>query len=229
MAAVAVSTSSSPMFSASRADPFPIPFGFKMEPGETSTGVYRPIVHMDEHLKLIRSFTGSSYVSPSEYPIQGGYHDGLFYQPVPVPKDLIPHMGLIIGKEGFYFKKITEASGVMLIWYNKREEIVEIFGGQTRYSHDGNDGIGSFEYCDDIVGGDEHEVWMDYFLDGKQLMDDAMERIYCRFSTVREYIILKEIEKESGVKFPKGFGLEDYMKLQSAMASSSSGSASLSD
>jgi len=222
MAAAATPMVSSPIFTASFADPFPVPFGHKIEAieGSTSTtqGVLRPIVHMDEHLKLIRSSIGANYISPHEYPLMGGYHDGLYYQPIPVPQDIIPHMGLVIGKEGFYFKKITEASGVMLIWYNLKEKMVEVFSGQTRYHHDGNDGLGSFEYCDDIVGGDENDVWMEYFLDGKALVDDAVERIHVRFATVRDYLIQKELEKTNGFRFPKEFTFDKWIEEQRAMS-----------
>jgi hypothetical protein len=212
MAAATVTPSPSPkMFSAPKGDSFPVPFGYKMvEPGK-----YQPIVHMDDYLKLVRSSFGSTVVaSPTEYPSIGGYHDGLFFQSIPVPSDLQKDIGMIIGKEGFYFKKITEASGVMLIWYNKREQTVEVFGGQTRYHHDGNDGMGAFEFCDDIVGGDEHEVFMDYFMDGRFLMEDAMWRIYDRFEVVREQLLKREIEKVTGERLPKEFNVLEWGYVQ---------------
>lgn len=195
------------MYEAPKGDCFPVPFGYKMvEPGK-----YQPIVHMDDYLKLVRSSYGASVVaSPTEYPSIGGYHDGLFFQSIPVPSDLQKDIGMVIGKEGFYFKKITEASGVMLIWYNKREQTIEVFGGQTRYRHDANDGMGAFDFCDDIVGNDEHEVWMDYFMDGRFIMEDAMWRIYDRFEVVRDQLLKRDIEKATGCRFEKDFSPMEY-------------------
>jgi hypothetical protein len=37
-------------------------------------------------------------------------------------------MGLVIGKNGYYFKAITRASRTRYIWYNKQTHLIEIWG-----------------------------------------------------------------------------------------------------
>ena len=37
-------------------------------------------------------------------------------------------MGLVIGKNGYYFKAITHASRTRYIWYNRNTHLIEIWG-----------------------------------------------------------------------------------------------------
>lgn len=38
------------------------------------------------------------------------------------------NIGAVIGKQGYYFNAITKASNASYIWYNKEEEVIEVWG-----------------------------------------------------------------------------------------------------
>ena len=41
------------------------------------------------------------------------------------------HPAIFIGKDGCYFKKTTERSGVEYIWYNDDTRVIEIWGSES--------------------------------------------------------------------------------------------------
>ena len=49
-----------------------------------------------------------------------------FYTQVLVPVGI--NISILIGKDGCYFKKITEMSGAQYIWYDKERNVVEVWG-----------------------------------------------------------------------------------------------------
>jgi hypothetical protein len=69
-----------------------------------------------------------------EYNMPGQYNPPVntHYTEVRVPEDLVAHMGAVIGKNGFYFKAITQASRVYYIWYNPARKAVEVWGPERR-------------------------------------------------------------------------------------------------
>jgi len=54
------------------------------------------------------------------------------YTEVPLDEEDQNRIGLIIGKNGFYFKRITEAARVYYLWYNPKRCAVEIWGPEKR-------------------------------------------------------------------------------------------------
>ena len=71
---------------------------------------------------------GFAYNTPGTYnpPLHSHYSE------VRVPDDLLPHMGSVIGKAGFYFKAITQAARVYYIWFNPARQAVEVWGPERR-------------------------------------------------------------------------------------------------
>jgi hypothetical protein len=55
-----------------------------------------------------------------------------FYTQVSLTDDDVRYIGLIIGRGGFYFKKITEAARVDYIWYDPDRKAIEIWGPERR-------------------------------------------------------------------------------------------------
>ena len=49
-----------------------------------------------------------------------------FYTQVTVPDEINP--AIMIGREGFYLKRITEHSGAQYIWYDRERKVVEVWG-----------------------------------------------------------------------------------------------------
>jgi hypothetical protein len=120
------------------------------------------------------------------------------YSELPVPSDLIQNIGYIIGKDGYYFKKITEASGVSFIWFNKTTQKIEICCTDTPYDHAHND----FFYPDDIVGTTPEIVDEVLVENVEECIQNAKDRILDRFIRCRN---------ELG-SMPRMITLADYMK-----------------
>jgi hypothetical protein len=55
-----------------------------------------------------------------------------FYTQVSLTDEDIKYIGLIIGRSGFYFKKITQAARVDYIWYDPDRKAIEIWGSERR-------------------------------------------------------------------------------------------------
>jgi len=113
-----------------------------------------------------------------------GFQSGNHYGEVDVPECLVPSIGYVIGREGFYFKAITTASGVMTVFFNPDSKKVEITSGNTRFVR-GVGGAVAFEYPDDLVSGDPD--WDDVsdeaeFIGGSALIADAKARLEERFA-----------------------------------------------
>ena len=67
------------------------------------------------------------------FPAQGVYcPPSAHYTEVPLSEEDESRIGLIIGKGGFYFKRITEAARVYYMWYNPQRHAVEIWGPENR-------------------------------------------------------------------------------------------------
>jgi hypothetical protein len=49
-----------------------------------------------------------------------------FYTQISVPDGI--NVAVLIGKDGCYFKKMTEKSGAQYIWYDKERNVVEVWG-----------------------------------------------------------------------------------------------------
>ena len=113
-----------------------------------------------------------------------GFQSGNHYGEIEVPECLVPSIGYVIGREGFYFKAITSASGVMTVFFNPTSKKVEITSGNTRFVR-GTDGTVAFEHPDDLVSGDPD--WDDVsdegeFIGGSALIADAKGRLAERFA-----------------------------------------------
>ena len=49
-----------------------------------------------------------------------------FYSQIDLPIDISP--AKFIGSDGYYMKKITEASGCSYLWYDNKRRVIEIWG-----------------------------------------------------------------------------------------------------
>ena len=49
-----------------------------------------------------------------------------FYTQVSVPNEINP--AILIGRDGFYLKRITQRSGAQYIWYDRARKVVEVWG-----------------------------------------------------------------------------------------------------
>ena len=68
-----------------------------------------------------------------QFPAQGVYcPPSAHYTEVPLSEEDESRIGLIIGKGGFYFKRITEAARVYYMWFNPQRHAVEIWGPENR-------------------------------------------------------------------------------------------------
>ena len=113
-----------------------------------------------------------------------GFQSGNHYGEIDVPECLVPSIGYVIRREGFYFKAITTASGVMTVFFNPDSKKVEITSGNTRFVR-GTDGAVAFEHPDDLVSGNPD--WDDVsdegeFIGGSALIADAKGRLAERFA-----------------------------------------------
>jgi hypothetical protein len=120
------------------------------------------------------------------------------YCEINVPEDLLENIGYVIGKNGYYFKKITEASGVSFIWFNKDNKTIEICCTDTPFNFETED----FCFADDVIGAtpeDVDDVLMDKV---SEYIESARERIFDRFERCRS---------EMG-SMPRKVTLADYMR-----------------
>ena len=49
-----------------------------------------------------------------------------FYTQVLIPDEINP--AILIGRAGFYLKRITQRSGAQYIWYDRERKVVEVWG-----------------------------------------------------------------------------------------------------
>ena len=65
-----------------------------------------------------------------DYPQSGVYSPPphTHYTEVPLSPDTVAIIGTVIGRGGFYFKKITEAARVHYIFYRPERSVVEVWG-----------------------------------------------------------------------------------------------------
>jgi hypothetical protein len=118
-----------------------------------------------------------------------GFASGNHYSELDVPEDLIASIGYVIGREGFYFREITRASGVMTIFFNPTTHKIEITSGNTRFRHAETAGVDpsgatvikpySFDLPEWIDGDDAD------FFEGCDLITDARQRLVDRFDRCR--------------------------------------------
>jgi hypothetical protein len=55
-----------------------------------------------------------------------------FYTQISVPSGI--NVAVLIGKDGCYFKKMTEKSGAQYIWYDTERNVVEVWGPEYTLS-----------------------------------------------------------------------------------------------
>lgn len=124
------------------------------------------------------------------------------YSEIPVPKELIGDIGYVIGRNGYYFKKITEASGASFIWFNKNTSVVEIYCLDTPF----NMTSGSFHCADDVIGATPEDV-------DEELMDEVSEHLEIARSKIYERF--ERCSAELGTMYsgkPRPTTLADYMR-----------------
>lgn len=101
---------------------------------------------------------------------------GNTYSTFKVPTKLIPHIGYVVGKNGFYLKKITEASRASFLWFNQETGLIEIVVCPTPFNHSEK----NYEFEDDFVGVDEI-LESDLFDYTSSIVEDVHNRLQSRF------------------------------------------------
>lgn len=138
-----------------------------------------------------------SFTSESTMPTHAGFANNLVgfisgnhYGEVNVPEELWDDIGYVIGKQGFYMRMITEASGAESILYNPATHKFEITAGNARFHY-------PIKTAEDLFGVpimtpprfDEAE-WVcgedDEFFEGNDIVQDARERLIARMERSRE-------------------------------------------
>jgi hypothetical protein len=139
-------------------------------------------------------------IAPTLYDIlaeSGSFPNMDGYAEIQVPSDLIGNIGYVIGRNGFYFKKITEASGTSYIWFNKKTGNIEVYCLDTSFDMSSR----SFHHPDDVIGATPEDVEEEMMDQVSENLQSARDRIYDRFERCREELGGKSRE----------FTLADYM------------------
>jgi len=144
-------------------------------------------------------------IIPSLYDIlaeSGSFPNVDGYAEIQVPNDLVENIGYVIGRNGFYFKKITEASGTSYIWFNKKTSKIEIYCLDTSLDMSSH----SFHHADDVIGATPEDVEEEMMDQVSENIQSARTRIYERFDRCRDELSGTFHERSHQVT------LADYMR-----------------
>ena len=149
---------------------------------------------------------------PSLYEIlaeSGSFPNVEGYSEIPVPNDLVENIGYVIGREGFYFKKITEASGTSYIWFNKKTSRIEIYCLDTSLDMTSH----TFHHADDVIGATPEDVEEEMMEQVSENIQSARTRIYERFERCRSELALgMGMGTSFSQKTRREVTLADYMR-----------------
>jgi len=109
-----------------------------------------------------------------------GYPGGNHHGTLDVPPELVRDMGYVIGKDGYYFYRITEAAGAIALWYDSYQRKVVIISGNTRYV---NGGFLPEDTTDDEYSG------------GNAIIQDVINRLKERFDRCRKELYWRKIDQ----------------------------------